>query len=146
MKRSILLLSIFCLCTSVSVMGQQTVQVVLSGMDQVPKVRTPASGMLDVTVKGDSLIVEGSFSDLRGNFTGMAIYHGREGQQGNQLIKLTVDINEDHKGGTVDPKENSIELREGIKSALSQGMLYLSITSDRFRQGEIRGQIPSINP
>lgn len=145
MKRTILLLFIFPLLTVLPAMGQQSVQVVLTGMDQVPEVRTPATGMVNVTLEGDSLTVDGSFSDLRGNFTGMSIYHGREGEQGNQLIKLQVDLDEDHKGGTLDPEKNKIELREGIKSALSQGMLYLSITSDRFQQGEIRGQIPRMN-
>ncbi len=145
MKRSILFLFIFSLFTVFSAMGQQTVQIFLSGMDQVPEVRTPATGIIDVTLDGDSLRVEGSFSDLRGNYTGTAIYHGREGRQGNQLIRLTVDVNEDFKSGTIDPEKNTFELREGIKTALAQGMLYVSITSNRFRQGEIRGQIPGMN-
>lgn len=145
MKRSVLFLIILSLFTAYSAKGQQTVQVVLTGIDQVPEVGTPAMGTIDLTLDGDSLRVEGSFSDLRGNFTGLAIYHGREGRKGNQLIKLTTDVSEDYKSGTIDPEKNRIELREGIKSALAQGMLYLSITSDRFRQGEIRGQIPSMN-
>lgn len=144
MKRSILFLFIFSLISVYSAMGQQSVQVILTGMDQVPEVRTPATGIFDLTLDGDSLQVEGSFSDLRGNYTGVAIYHGQEGRQGNQLIKLSAEVNEDYKGGTVDPEKNKFELREGIKSALSQGMLYLSITSDQFRQGEIRGQIPPL--
>lgn len=145
MKRSILMIFIFSLSTAVSALGQQTVQVVLTGMDQIPEVSTTATGIVDVTVEGDSLTVEGSFSDLRGNYTGLSIYHGREGRQGNQLLRLNVDVDDDYKGGTINPEKNRFELPGGIKTALSQGRLYMSITSDRFRQGEIRGQIPSIN-
>lgn len=145
MKRFIFLLLIFSFFTVFPAAGQQSVQVVLTGMDQVPEVRTPATGMVDLTFEDDTLTVDGSFSDLRGNFTGLSIYHGQEGEQGNQLFKLKVELDDDHKGGTIDPKNNKIELRDGIKNALSQGMLYLSITSDQFQQGEIRGQIPRMN-
>ncbi len=114
-------------------------------MDQVPEVGTPATGIVDVTLDGDHLVVEGSFEDLRGNYTGFGIYHGREGQQGNRLFTLTVDVDDDHKGGSVDAEENRFELPEGIQGALSEGMLYLSVTTDRHQQGEIRGQIPSLH-
>ncbi len=124
------------------VFSQTTHEVVLAGYNNVPPVRTPATGILEVTAHNDSLFVSGEFQDLRGQYWSAYIHYGKEGETGNRLIQLRADINEEKNGGEFKKERNSFELRPAIKRALQEGNLYIMISSHRNQDGEIRGQIP----
>lgn len=142
--KSLFLLVIMALI-SVSLAAQTTVEVVLAGHNSVPPVRSSGTGILDVTVEGDSLFVSGSFEDLREYYLGASIHFGRADETGNQIYRLNVELNEDKTSGEFNAEENRFELREAQKEALRNGRMYISIRSNRNRSGEIRGQIPPLN-
>ncbi len=124
--------------------SQTTVELTLAGYNQVPPVRTPASGTVEITVEGDSLFVKGEFSDLREYYRGAYIHYGKEGETGNRMYQLNTDLNEDKVSGEFKSEKNRFYLREAQKEALRNGRLYVNITSNRYRGGELRVQIPPI--
>lgn len=144
MKKFTALLFSILLSTSISLYAQSTVQVNATGQEQVHSVSTPGYGYFEITLDGDHLIVDGHFSDLRGTYSSAQIFYGSRGDDGNQLFRLTVDLEEDYLSGEIHADENRFELSEGIKEALSSGMLYINITTRRYDRGEIRGQIPAM--
>ena len=127
-------------------MAQNSGEVILAGYNQVPAVQSSGTGVIRVEVRSDTLFVEGSFQDLNGMYRSAGIYHGRESESGNRLRGLSPDLEEDRSGGSFDSERNYFELRPSILEALQQGRLYINITTDRHRQGEIRGQIPRLSP
>lgn len=133
---------IFLCCFAGGVYGQQSEEVILSGYEQVPNVRTAASGVVEVTLESDTLLVEGRFSDLRETYRGAGIFYGKKGEPGNRLLGLKVTLNEDRTSGSFSIEDNRFALRSEIKQALKEGKLYISIASNRFQHGEIHGQIP----
>ncbi|PKD42612.1 CHRD domain-containing protein [Rhodohalobacter barkolensis] len=145
MRVKSLFLMVIMTLVSVSVAAQTTVEVVLAGHNSVPTVRSSGTGILDVTVEGDSLFVSGSFEDLREYYLGASIHFGRADETGNQIYRLTAELNEDKTSGEFNAEENRFELREAQKEALRNGRMYISIRSNRNRSGEIRGQIPPMN-
>jgi hypothetical protein len=124
------------------VFSQASYEFVLAGYNQVPSVRTAATGTMEIIVEGDSLFVTGSFQDLRGHYWSAFIHYGKEGETGNRLIRLRADLNEEKNGGVFLKEKNRFELRPAIKDALRNGNLYMVISSNRNQDGEIRGQLP----
>lgn len=124
--------------------AQTTYPVTLSGMEQVPSVRTAASGTAEVYVESDTLYVSGTFSDLSGHYWAAFVHYGAEGEEGNRMFRLTAELNEEKDGGTFSFEENKFHLRELQREALREGNLYINISSDRYQEGEIRGQIPNL--
>lgn len=141
MKRVVWIL-MFILAPFSTLLAQQTAEVLLAGYKHVPSVNSPGSGLMNVTLQSDTLFVEGSFQDLRGNYRSSAIYYGSQGENGNRLFGLKVQIDEDRKGGTFMKEENHFALRPTLREALKQGDLYINIATHRNQLGEIRGQIP----
>jgi hypothetical protein len=144
LKKSLLLVLFIGMITA-SAMAQSTVEVMLTGHNQIPSVRTPGSGMIEITVEGDSLFVSGSFQDLREYYLGAGIHFGRTNETGNEIYRLSAELNEGKTGGVFKEEENRFELREAQKEALRNGRMYINIRSNRNRSGEIRGQIPPLN-
>ncbi len=144
LKKSLLLVLFIGMITA-SAMAQSTVEVMLAGHNQIPSVRTPGSGMIEITVEGDSLFVSGSFQDLREYYLGAGIHFGRTNETGNEIYRLSAELNEGKTGGVFKEEENRFELREAQKEALRNGRMYINIRSNRNRSGEIRGQIPPLN-
>lgn len=138
-----IILSIFLILLSTScLVAQATYPVMLSGLEQVPQVRTPAMGQMEVYFESDTLYVSGEFSDLRDTYWSAHIHFGEEGERGNRLFRLTAELNEDKRSGTFKKEENKFHLRELQREALRNGNLYINIGSERNQNGEIRGQIP----
>lgn len=128
-----------------SVNAQTTYNITLSGMEQVPTVRTAATGTAEVYVESDTLYVSGSFSDLSGHYWSAFVHYGPEGEEGNRLFRLTPDeLNEEKNSGIFRFEENKFYLRELQQEALREGNLYINISSNRYQEGEIRGQIPKM--
>jgi hypothetical protein len=137
-------LSFFLVIHSMELYAQSTYEFDLAGYHMVPAVHTTASGMIEVTIKADSLFVSGHFEELRGLYWSAYIHHGLHNETGNRLIRLTADVSDDHHSGTFSADNNAFRLSEAVRKALSEGKLYLVVSSDRYKQGEIRGQLPMI--
>lgn len=121
--------------------AQQSQQIVLAGYNHNPSVSTPGSGIATVTLKGDTLTVEGDFGNLTSSFSGAYIMVNLRGQPGNQLYRLKADLNEDRTGGVFNPDENKFVLSPAEKKLLQKGEVYINITSSENRTGELRGDI-----
>lgn len=122
--------------------AQSSVEVTLAGYKMVPLVHSPGSGVLTVTLRSDTLFVEGSFQDLRGFYRSSSIHYGSTRESGHRLLGLRVRPDEDRKGGEFLVEQNAFALRPSLLEALGDGRLYIIVASDRFQHGEMRGQIP----
>lgn len=127
-----------------ALLAQKSVEVTLAGFKNVPPVHSPGSGVMTVTLESDTLYIEGKFENLRSNYRSSSIHYGSARETGNRLLGLKVQIDEDRRGGSFKKEENFFALRPSLREALSQGNLYISIASDMYPSGEIRGQIPAI--
>lgn len=145
MKTTGALLAILLLLGQV-VNAQTSRTVQLTGYHHVPVVQTPAFGQLEVTLVGDTLVVEGQFRDLLGVFRSSGLYFGEPGERGNRLMPLKATLGEDRRHGHFLAEENRLVLRPSLLQALERGHLFFSIGSERRPHGEIRGQIPSMRP
>lgn len=124
--------------------AQQSADVYLGGHRMQPKVQTSGSGMVTVTLKNDSLTVEGDFEYLTGNYSGAYIMLDIKGQTGNQLFSLTADLNENKKGGVFRADANRFALSKSERQLLKKGELFIVVTSFDHQAGEIRGDIPAM--
>lgn len=115
---------------------------ILAGYKSVPNVQTSATGEVYVSLNGDSLSVEGSFSNLSSYYFGSGIFYGEKGEQGNQIIDLNPDIDESRTGGTFEKSKNTFKLNESQLEALSKGNLYINIMTFDNQRGELRTQLP----
>jgi hypothetical protein len=120
---------------------EQTFEVSLDGSNQVPKeVTTDASGNVTVTLRGDSIHVEGEFSDLSSEYLASHIHIGAEGENGDPIQPLDPELGDDKTSGTWDA---SYQLDESHISALQADSLYINVHSSEYSGGEIRGQLTS---
>lgn len=124
--------------------GQQTREVILGGYNQVPAVVTHGTGTVQVSLKADTLIVSGHFSDLVGTYSTAGIHYGDEKESGNRLFRLVPGLDEELKSGEFSADENRFFLPESVMKALREGKLYVNIATRQYQRGEIRGQIPPI--
>lgn len=114
----------------------------LAGYHMTDPVGTSAVGLVQATVEGDSLIISGHFEDLTSRYWSAYIHYGAPGEKGNRLLKLHADVSDNHRAGRFQPLENAFKISEAVRQALTEGKLYLLVSSERYRQGEIRGQLP----
>lgn len=124
--------------------AQENYTLILAGYKAEPPVETAASGTMEVTLKQDTLVVSGSFENLSDYYYGSAIYYGEKDEQGNQIIRLNVQLNENKKSGVFRSEDNRFKLREGMLEGLSNGNLYIAISSFEHQRGELRAQLPPI--
>jgi hypothetical protein len=122
--------------------AQQDKRIILAGYKHSPSVATSGSGLVTVSVKNDTLRVNGEFSDLTSTYEGAFIMVGKKGEYGNMLFRLQADLNEQQNGGVIKKKANTFALSEAQKPLLKKGELYINITSADHENGELRGQIP----
>ena len=99
---------------------------------------------MTVIIDGDQLSVEGEIRDLDSRYSSSGIYYGSPRETGNQLIKLTLEADENRRGGEFSQEENTFELRSGVREALEAGNLYINITTEENQSGELRGQVPPL--
>lgn len=117
----------------------QTFEASLNGSNQVPEdVNTDASGNATVTFQGDSIRIEGEFSNLSSEYMASHIHIGAEGENGDPIQPLDPDVGDDKTSGTWDA---TYQLDESHISALKSDSLYINVHSSEFTGGEIRGQL-----
>lgn len=129
------------LLASPETLAQQSQEITLAGYKMQPKVATSGSGSVTVTLKGDTLKVEGDFENLTDRFSGGYIMVSLKGHPGNQIYRLKAQLNEEKTGGTLKAEDNSFVLSEGEKELLKSGDLYITISSFNHQKGELRGNI-----
>lgn len=121
--------------------GQEySFEVSLDGSNEVPEVSTDASGSATITLKGDSIHVEGEFSDLGSEYAASHIHQGAENENGDPIITLEPELGSDNTSGSWDA---SYRLEDEHRSALMTDSLYINVHTTENKAGEIRGQITS---
>lgn len=117
----------------------QTFEASLDGVSQVPEeVTTEASGNVTVTLRGDSIHIEGEFSDLTSEYVASHIHIGAKGENGDPIQPLDPELGDNKMSGTWDA---SYQLNESHISALQADSLYINVHSSEYNGGEIRGQL-----
>lgn len=140
-KKIIVTLSVLFMVPVMLFAQNQRQEIVLNGVNMVPDVQTPATGSVQVWVESDTLYVSGEFMNLQTYYYASNIHYGGEGETGNPIYKLQPEVNENHTGGTFSPENNAFKLSEAMLEAFNNGNLYITVASDKWRRGEIRGQI-----
>jgi hypothetical protein len=110
------------------------IKVNLSGDQEVPPVKTSASGNGTITVEDDKSI-KGKIttSDIKG--MGAHIHEGAAGKNGPDII--TLKKTSDNEWSVPD----DAKLTDAQYDAFKAGHLYVNVHSDAHKSGEIRGQL-----
>ena len=110
------------------------IKVNLSGDQEVPPVKTSASGSGTITVDDDKSI-KGKIttSDIKG--TGAHIHEGASGKNGPDII--TLKKTSDNEWSV----PGNAKLTDAQYDAFKAGHLYVNVHSDAHKSGEIRGQL-----
>jgi hypothetical protein len=127
-------------------LANEVYRAMLRGRHEVLPVTTPAHGMVEATLDGNTLSVQGSFSGLAGDFAsevagGSHIHLGYAGQNGGIQIRLNATLDDDLRGGHYLPENNTFTLSEDQLQALHERRLYVNIHTAASRSGELRGQL-----
>ncbi|MEL6134237.1 MAG: CHRD domain-containing protein, partial [Bacteroidota bacterium] len=120
----------------------------LYGSNEVHNVMSDARGAVVLDLIGDTLRVSGSFSNLAGPLAtdivgGAHIHLGYAGQNGGIEFVLNSELDADSLGGVFLADSNEFVLNSTQIEQLRTQQLYVNIHSQRFRAGELRGQIVS---
>ncbi len=123
----------------------------LDGQNEVPSIDATGSGTVVAEVNGNQATLSGSFSNLSAPLAtniagGSHIHTAPAGQNGNVIVPLHSELEEDKLSGEFTADSNSIDTgEESILDRVWSG-LYVNIHSENHPTGEIRGQLlPMIN-
>jgi hypothetical protein len=113
-----------------------TLEVVLNGANEVPAVTTDAVGTANVTVIGNVMAVDGSFSGMVIRDVQGAHIHGpaTTTETADPIFGLDHDNATTHFEGTFTLNAEQMQW-------FRDGLLYINLHSDAHPGGEIRGQI-----
>lgn len=117
-----------------------------SGAFEFPVAKTMASGGAVLQLKGDSLIISGSFNNLTDEFDvavagGSHLHIGPAGRTGGIAIELVPTLESDNLSGVYHASENRFELTSEQKTALLNRDFYFNLHTKAFGAGELRGQV-----
>lgn len=118
---------------STAALGDE-VKVTLSGDNEVPPVKTMASGGGSVTISSD-MSVSGSVTTTGVKGTMAHIHIGAAGKNGPVAVPLT------QKGDNGWSVPDGAKLTEAQYQAYKAGELYINVHSDANKGGELRGQL-----
>ena len=124
-------------------------EVNLSGANVLPATNSRATGLVTATLVDNVLSFSGTFSSLESPFDdviGARVYEGAAGRAGPSVIDLSASVGTQGRNGTFLSADNSIELTPDQRQALLERRLYLSVSSEAFPGGEIRGQLLPTDP
>lgn len=140
-SKKLLFTGVLLLLIATTVLAQTSKKIILTGLEVVPDVHTPATGAGEAWVESDTLYVRAEFEDLKANYSSAKVHYGEEGENGNPIYSLKPDLAEDRRSGVFTPEKNKFPLSDAMKEAFEEGNLYISIASSQHNRGEIRGQI-----
>jgi hypothetical protein len=109
--------------------------VLATGGQEVPSVDSPGVSFGRLRLSADRQIIayEVMISGLRGRFTGMHLHRGCVGQTGPTVYGLAEPVNGSSQG--------EVEFHAADEADLATQGFYLSVRTDLFPEGEIRGQV-----
>lgn len=113
--------------------GESTLNVGLSGAEEVPPISMPGSGSGTIRVASDGA-VSGSVSTTGVQGTMAHIHQGARGQNGPVIIPLT-------KTGDTYTVPAGAKLTDAQMQAFKAGNLYVNVHTARYKGGEVRGQL-----
>ncbi len=121
----------------------------LFGSNEVPAVYSDGQGAVLMELHGDTLVVSGSFSGLKGAFAGHIaggahIHMGLAGSNGGVLLALKATLDADMRSGRFLASENAFVLNADQKAALLERQAYVNIHTEAFAAGELRGQVVAL--
>lgn len=134
-------LTILVLLFTAPLSAQDKKRIILTGLEVVPDVHTPASGGGEAWIESDTLYVRVEFENLMAPYFAANIHYGEEGEIGNPIYSLNPDLAENQRSGIFDPDKNKFALNDAMKEAFKSGNLYITISSREHQRAEIRGQI-----
>lgn len=129
------------------VLNAQTVfEATLSGRHEALPVETMASGEIQATLTGNTLVVTGSFSNLDGLFDvniagGSHLHFGYAGENGGIALALNPTLGQDGKSGIFSALTNTFVIADSLITALQERRVYVNIHSTTYASGELRGQL-----
>ncbi|MEZ4849717.1 MAG: CHRD domain-containing protein [Bacteroidia bacterium] len=118
----------------------------LSGTQAAPPVLSRGGGALLAEVRGNGLVISGSFDNLTGdynpNIAGGSHLHGAyAGSNGPIKIGLTPTLDGDNLGGIYEPESNTYTLSTTLRDSVKRRLLYANIHTTAVGSGEVRGQM-----
>jgi hypothetical protein len=113
--------------------GSNAIGVKLSPSEEVPPAQSSGSGSGSIRVAEDGS-VSGSVSTTGVQGTMAHIHQGAKGANGPVIVPLT-------KNGDTYTVPAGAKLNAAQMSALKSGGLYVNVHSDKYKGGEIRGQL-----
>jgi hypothetical protein len=113
--------------------GSNAISVKLSPAEEVPPASSSASGSGSIRVAEDGS-VSGSVSTTGVQGTMAHIHQGAKGANGPVIVPLT-------KSGDTYSVPAGAKLNAAQMSALKSGGLYVNVHSDKYKGGEVRGQL-----
>lgn len=111
----------------------------LASFNEGPQQDIGATGTIIINLQNDSIYVKGEFSDLSSPYSGSAIHKVLEGEE---VQTLNPTLNNNRTSGSW---EGSYKLDEDQVTALKSDSLYISVYTDKYESGEIRGQITAVD-
>lgn len=111
----------------------ETVNVKLTGAQEVPPVSTPASGSGRFTIARDGA-VSGSVTTTGMQGTAAHIHHGAAGANGPVILPLA-------KSGDTYAAPPGAKLSDAQMQAFKAGNLYVNVHSEKHKGGEVRAQL-----
>lgn len=124
-------------CATTNGSNQEVAKVALSGSQEVPPVKTSATGSAMVTVKSDRS-VSGSITTTGIDATAAHIHEGEAGKNGPVIVPFTKASD-----GTWSIASGA-KLTETQYASYLAGNLYINVHSAANKGGEIRGQLKPV--
>jgi len=140
-----LLSSIAITCLCMAGYAQTEYATILSGHQEVPSTTTQAEGVIEMTLRGDSLDVEGSINNLSApiDFTlagGAHIHSGYVGQNGPVVLPIRITQDANLNAEFVDTTYFVGDI-PNFEALLDNGTAYVNVHTLNWAGGEVRGQV-----
>ena len=126
--------------------GPPTMEINLTGSEEVPPVQTEATGVAEITPGVDSIAYNINATNIEGVTAGH-VHLGAKGENGPivvTLFKYDTPMNEVSENGTItaDNLEGPMAGKQisDLASAGANGTLYVNVHTEQNPNGEIRGQ------